>query len=174
MLSIQEEHLPPLLHHVLMEIRNNADCMPKKQLFNLLEAEWGSDWRSHFENFNEQPVAAASIGQVHEAWLKDGRKVAVKIQYPGVAESIESDLKNLMTLIKYTNLLPQRLFLDVLCQEIKTELLAECDYENEAKFFDLFRSLLSAYKGYSIPNIIPSFSTSKILTMDFLHGISMD
>ena len=80
--------------------------MPKAQLYSQLEKELGEDWRSKFLEFEEVPVAAASIGQVHRGKTLDGCTVAIKVQYPGVADSIESDLKNLKRLVTYMNILP--------------------------------------------------------------------
>lgn len=73
--------------------------MPAKQLHHVLETELGSDWRSNFTEFHDVPIAAASIGQVHHAVLPSGQHVAVKVQYPGVADSIDSDLDNLERLV---------------------------------------------------------------------------
>lgn len=72
-----------------------------------MRGELGDDWRSKFATFEDQPFAAASIGEVHRATLHDGRSVAVKIQYPGVAKSIESDINNLMSILKFWNVLPE-------------------------------------------------------------------
>lgn len=90
----------------LERVRQGADMMPKGQLYAQLERELGADWREKLQSFDEVPIAAASIGQVHRAVLKDGRVVAMKIQYPGVADSIESDLYNLKTLVNFLNVLP--------------------------------------------------------------------
>ena len=85
--------------------------MPRAQLHAQLAAELGEDWRSKLREFDETPVAAASIGQVHRAVTLDGRAVAIKVQYPGVADSIESDLDNLKALVTYLNVLPPGAYL---------------------------------------------------------------
>ena len=72
-----------------------------------MKKELGDDWRSKVQSFEDKPFAAASIGQVHLATLEDGRSVAMKIQYPGVAEGIESDINNLMSTLSVTNILPE-------------------------------------------------------------------
>jgi len=101
---------PPLLLLLLLQalerVRQGADTMPKRQLYSQLVNELGEDWRDKFTNFDESPIAAASIGQVHKAVLPDGRVVVLKIQYPGVAQSIDSDLSNLKTLVSMLNVLP--------------------------------------------------------------------
>jgi aarF domain-containing kinase len=80
--------------------------MPRAQLYAQLSRELGEDWRARLADFDDVPIAAASIGQVHRARLHDGREVAMKVQYPGVADSIESDLQNLKTLVSFLNILP--------------------------------------------------------------------
>jgi aarF domain-containing kinase len=108
MLSIQDESLvPPQLQAVLDRVRDGADVMPRKQLERALVSELGADWESRLAHFEWTPLAAASIGQVHAARLKDGREVVMKVQYPGVAESIHSDVNNLKRLIRFVNVLPR-------------------------------------------------------------------
>lgn len=101
MLSLQDEGmLPPTLQKALDRVRQNADYMPKRQLESQLTNQLGENWREKFSEFSDIPIAAASIGQVHRAKLLDGTDVVLKIQYPGVAESIESDLNNLKRLVR--------------------------------------------------------------------------
>jgi aarF domain-containing kinase len=93
MLSIQDDSLlPPQFKAALDRVRAGADVMPRRQLDKVLAAELGRDWRSRVADFDDAPLAAASIGQVHAATLHDGRRVVMKIQYPGVAKSIEADV----------------------------------------------------------------------------------
>lgn len=90
MLSIQDESLVPAPILAALDIvRQGADVMPRKQLNDVLDAELSLDWSSKLRSFDYEPLAAASIGQVHRAVMKSGLKVAMKIQYPGVADSIE-------------------------------------------------------------------------------------
>jgi aarF domain-containing kinase len=130
MLSLQEDGLPPSLAKALERVKQAADYMPKKQLEQQLRKHLGDDWRSKFSEFNIVPIAAASVGQVHEAKLLDGTAVAVKIQYPGVAESIESDLQNLKALVSMTSLLPPGLFLDNIIKVASSELALECKFSS--------------------------------------------
>lgn len=107
MLSLQDEGLlPEPLAKALERVRQGADMMPRHQLYAQLSRELGEDWQERLREFEDTPVAAASIGQVHRAVTLDGRTVAIKVQYPGVANSIESDLNNLKTLVTYMNVLP--------------------------------------------------------------------
>ena len=91
------------------KVRDGADAMPRAQLEQTLAAELGDGWRDQLVHFEEAPVAAASIGQVHRGTLADGRQVAMKVQYPGVAESIRSDLWSMKQLMTYTGLVPRGL-----------------------------------------------------------------
>lgn len=119
MLSLQDEHMiSPEFQKILERVRQSANIMPIKQLNKVMEKELGSDWRSKFKEFEEQPMAAASIGQVHRAVLLDGREVAVKVQYPGVEKSIDSDIANLRRLITTFSFLPRGAYLDSSMEQV--------------------------------------------------------
>lgn len=140
MLSLQDETaLPPSLSKALERVKQAADYMPKRQLEAQLESQLGADWRSKVLEFDPIPIAAASIGQVHRAKLLDGTEVAMKIQYPGVAESIDSDLMNLKRLVQMTNLLPPGLFVDKIIEVAKVELKAECKTPTNKYVLFLFK-----------------------------------
>ncbi len=128
MLSMQDDSLlPPSLSKALDRVKQAADYMPKKQLFSQIESQLGASWREKFLEFDEIPIAAASIGQVHRAVLLDGTVVAMKIQYPGVANSIDSDLANLKRLITMTSLLPKGLYVEQIIKVASKELSLECE-----------------------------------------------
>ncbi|KAE8915018.1 Protein ABC transporter 1 [Phytophthora fragariae] len=178
MLSIQDEALiPSKLAVALDRVRENAHVMPKDQLHQQLETELGEDWRSKFQEFDDVPIAAASIGQVHRATLLNGERVAIKIQYPGVAESIGSDLSNLKRLVTYTNILPRGLYIDEIIRVGKEELTAECDYVNEAENQERFRELIEQSgmgEKYVVPRVYRELSTSRILTTQLISGVAVD
>lgn len=148
--------------------------MTKSQLNKILKTELGSNWRERFLEFNEEPFAAASIGQVHEAKLLNGQKVAVKVQYPGVANSIESDLVNLKRIFNYFNVFPKGLYIDELIQNIGNELKSECDYLEEAHKQKLFKSFFKDDPFIYIPEVISDFTTKNILVSEFIEGINVD
>ncbi|EOD27219.1 ubiquinone biosynthesis protein coq-8 [Emiliania huxleyi CCMP1516] len=132
MLSFNDaDVLPPAVRTLMERVRNGADWMPAWQLEESLRRELGDRWREHVEAFDEEPVAAASIGQVHRATLVDGRRVAIKVQYPGVSDSIVSDLWSMRQLVTYTGVVPPGLYLDRVLEVAREELLEECDYERE-------------------------------------------
>ncbi|XP_020398160.1 protein ABC transporter 1, mitochondrial isoform X2 [Zea mays] len=175
MLSIQDESLvPPPVLAALDIVRQGADVMPRKQLNSVLDAELGPDWSSRLRSFDYEPLAAASIGQVHRAVLKDGSDVVMKIQYPGVADSIESDIENVRLLLTYTNLIPKGLFLDRAMKVAKQELARECDYVLEASNQKRYKELLCDSDGYNVPKVIDQLSSRKVLTSEFVPGIPID
>ena len=102
---MQEEHIiPKPIREAMVRAQESADIMPQNQLNQVMESQLGKTWRDKFASFDDKPIAAASIGQVHRAKTLDGLDVAVKVQYPGVAESVDSDLQNLKRLLGYTNI----------------------------------------------------------------------
>ncbi|KAL4596376.1 hypothetical protein ACB092_12G160000 [Castanea dentata] len=175
MLSIQDESLVPAPILAALDIvRQGADVMPRSQLNQVLDAELGPDWSSKLISFDYEPIAAASIGQVHGAVTKDGMQVAMKIQYPGVANSIDSDIENVRLLLDYTNLIPKGLYLDSAMKVAKEELSRECDYELEAANQKRFRNLLSGTEGFYVPLVVDSLSSKKVLTTELVSGIPID
>ncbi|KAJ0265134.1 Protein ABC transporter 1 [Hirschfeldia incana] len=175
MLSIQDESLVPApILNALELVRQGADVMPRSQLNPVLDAELGPNWQSKLASFDYEPLAAASIGQVHRAVTKDGLEVAMKIQYPGVANSIESDIENVRRLLNYTNLIPKGLFLDRAVKVAKEELARECDYEIEAVSQKHFRDLLSDTPGFYVPRVVDELSSKKVLTTELISGVPID
>lgn len=174
-LSIQEDTLiPKVIKDALERAQRAADIMPSSQLDHMLATELGENWREKFKEFENKPIAAASIGQVHRAVTKDGIDVAVKVQYPGVAKSIDSDLNNLKRIFQYTNLLPKTMFVDELIKNTRAELKEECDYTKEAAKQMRFKSLAAPYKDLYVPSVIPELSTKHILTSEWVNGLSIE
>ncbi|KAI7873029.1 ABC1 family-domain-containing protein [Spinellus fusiger] len=163
--------MPSQLEQVLLRVHDSANYMPKAQMEKVLTQELGQDWRSYFAEFDPIPIAAASIGQVHAATLAStGQHVVIKIQYPGVAESIDSDLSNLKALITFSNLLPPGLYLDNTIKVTKQELAWECDYHREADNALRFHDLLKDDARYKVPVVIKDLSTERILVSERLKG----
>eukprot|EP01023_Acetabularia_acetabulum_P033069 TRINITY_DN30926_c0_g1_i2.p1 TRINITY_DN30926_c0_g1~~TRINITY_DN30926_c0_g1_i2.p1 ORF type:complete len:445 (-),score=98.42 TRINITY_DN30926_c0_g1_i2:2380-3714(-) len=179
LLSLQDENvMPPPIQKALERVRQGADVMPRKQLESVLVQDLGEEWESKYQHFDFKPIAAASIGQVHKAVLHDGRTVAVKVQYPGVAQSIESDVDNLMRLIRVANILPKGLYVHNAVKVAKRELGIECDYEYEMKCQKRFKQLIygdeCTRKNFHVPEVEPSLCTKRILTSEFVPGVSID
>ncbi len=166
--------LPPELTNILARLRNQAYRMPPQQLDGLLKTEWGADWRRRFAHFEATPIAAASIGQVHRATLPDGSKIAVKVQYPGVRESIDADVDNVATLLRISSLLPAELNLQPLLDEAKRQLAEEADYIREGAQMQRFADLLAGDDRYVVPELNEAFTTSRVLTMSFVDGKAIE
>jgi aarF domain-containing kinase len=176
MISFQDSKmLPAPIQEVLQRVQDRADYMPASQRNKVLASNLGPDWRELFDTFDEKPLAAASIGQVHRATLKStGARVAVKVQYPGVADSIDSDLNNLAILLTASRLLPKGLFLDKTIANARTELAWECDYIREAECGRRFQELLADETDvFVVPKIYPEASGKEVLTMEFMDGVGV-
>ncbi|XP_023134567.1 atypical kinase COQ8A, mitochondrial-like [Amphiprion ocellaris] len=175
MLSIQDDaFINPQLAKIFDRVRQSADFMPIKQMTKALNSDLGPNWRDKLESFEERPFAAASIGQVHLARMKDGREVAMKIQYPGVAQSINSDVNNLMTVLNMSNALPEGLFPEHLIDVMRKELALECDYIREAQCAKKFRELLKDHPFFYVPEVIEELSSSHVLTTELVPGFPLD
>jgi len=111
---------------------------------------------------------------VHFATLLDGTEVAVKVQYPGVAKSIDSDIRNLMSLISVMAFLPEGLFIDNIAKHMKIELAQECDYEREAKCGATMGKILSQYSEYHVPTVYQNLCSSQVLTTKYITGLTID
>ena len=167
--------LPEPLNSVLQRVQDSADFMPPSQRNKVLEENLGAEWRKLFSSFDEKPMAAASIGQVHKATLTStGAPVAVKIQYPGVASSIDSDLSNLSILLNASKLLPKGLYLDKTIANARTELAWECDYVREAEMGRRYRDLLKDEPStFIVPAIMKEASGPQVLTAEFCDGVGV-
>ncbi|XP_064408797.1 atypical kinase COQ8B, mitochondrial [Latimeria chalumnae] len=175
MISIQDNtFINPQLQKIFGRVRQSADFMPTWQMTKVLVQELGPDWREKLVSFEDRPFAAASIGQVHLGMLKDGREVAMKIQYPGIAESIKSDVDNLLSLLKMSIALPEGLFPDNSIEVLQRELQWECDYIREAECAKRFRALLKGDPFFYVPEVIEDLTTKRVLTMELVSGVPLD
>lgn len=176
LLSFQDDKvLSPEVRTVLKRVQNTANYMPRGQLERVMSKELGRNWRTEvFSSFEDYPIAAASIGQVHRGvLLKDYKEVAIKIQYPGVASSIDSDLNNLLILLTASRFLPEGLFLDKTIEHARIELKWECDYLREAQAMETFRELLKDDPVFVVPEVYHDLSTEHILTMEHMKGVEI-
>jgi len=162
--------LPPQLSEMLTRLREDAHRMPLGQVARVLDDSLGKQWKEAFQRFDFTPIAAASIGQVHRATLKDGREVAIKLQYPGIERSIDSDIRNVGMLLKLSGLLPNGIELAPLLEEARQQLHHEADYEHEADLLRRFHARLEQDQRFTVPGVIDALSSRRVLTMEFLHG----
>ena len=162
--------LPAELTDILARLRADADFMPPKQLKQVLNAAWGEGWLKKFASFDVRPIAAASIGQVHRAKTKDGKDIVLKVQYPGVRKSIDSDVDNVGSLLRISGLLPDGFDLSFLLEEAKKQLHQEADYTREASHLGRFGDHVGADDRFVVPGHFPEFSTDTVLAMSYVPG----
>jgi len=171
LVSLQgEDVLPPEFAQALATLRSQAAPMPPEQVRRALGREYGRGWEKRFARFDWEPVAAASIGQVHRAVAANGRDLALKIQYPGVARSIASDVDNVAVLLRLFNLLPLGLDVGGMAAEAKRQLAQEADYEAEGRFLERYAKLVAGEPGLAVPRVHWDLTTQRIMAMDFMAG----
>lgn len=173
MASLAGDFLPPEMIEKLKVLQNESPPMDFEVVASQIESELGSSVEMLFDTFDEVPFKAASIGQVHRASL-DGQELVVKIQYPGVDESCDSDLRHMRRLFKLTGFAYDKAIIDEMFEELKRMLHEELDYTNEAQNVRLFQEQHKDDDFVVIPKIIGERSSGRILTMTFEDGIPLD
>jgi len=168
------DFLPAELSQILATLRDQASFMPTRQLDKVLKEQWGNDWRRQFKWFNPRPIAAASIGQVHKAMTREGQELAIKVQYPGVAKSIDSDVDNVMTLLRVAGFAPPELEIDRLLSAAKKQLHEEADYHREGEQMELYRKRLEGEQGFVVPRLHQELTREHILAMSYEEGSSIE
>ncbi|WP_103762282.1 ABC1 kinase family protein [Roseovarius confluentis] len=166
--------LPPELAKILARLRADAQFMPPSQLKKVLAANWGRDFLRHFKRFDVHPIAAASIGQVHRAQTRDGRDLAIKVQYPGIRDSIDSDMRNLGLILRRSGMMPASFDTDRLLADAAAQLHEETDYAREAVAINRFRTHLADDPDFVLPAVHDDLSTRDILAMSYVDGQSID
>ena len=162
--------LSPDLAAVFAQLRSSGYSMTPSQLKKILNQNWGDGWLRHFKHFEVRPFAAASIGQVHKATLKSGEIVAIKVQFPGVRQSIDNDLSSLKFIMKTSGMLPAKFPLDYYITQCGDLLKRETDYELEAINITRFSEFLRSNDKLNVPKVYNQLSTQETLTMSFFEG----
>ena len=170
-LSLQADDLiPEEFRNALAMLRSQGYSMPDTQLRRVLGREYGKGWQERFEHFDFEPVAAASIGQLHRARKHGGRELALKIQYPGVARSVDSDVDNLAVLLRRLDFLPTKFDVPALAAEAKRQLKLETDYEAEARHLERYRRFVADMPDVVVPRVDRTLTTRHVLAMDWIEG----
>ena len=164
------EFLPRELADILARLRSDARYMPPEQLQKVMTEAYGEGWESLFYGFDVKPLAAASIGQVHKTLSPDGRDIVLKVQYPGVAASIDSDVDNIATLLRMSGLLPGELDIKPLLDDAKRQLKDEADYHKEAEFLQAFGDMLRDDERFLVPEVLPELTRTTVLAMTYVSG----
>jgi predicted unusual protein kinase regulating ubiquinone biosynthesis (AarF/ABC1/UbiB family) len=172
---VDSEFLPPeyrdLYQEQLAKLRTSAPPMPWKKVVKVLEEEYeGEPLSELFAEIEEEAFAAASIGQVHRAELLDGQRVAVKIQYPGVAEALEADLRNAGTIVRLAKALAPGLDPKAIAEELRERVLEELDYEYEAQNQRTFARAYREHPFIYVPDVYTRLSRRRVLVTEFVEG----
>ena len=162
--------LPRELADILARLRSDARAMPVEQLQQTMTEAYGEDWESLFYDFDFKPLAAASIGQVHKTTSPDGRSIVLKVQYPGVRESIDNDVDNIATVLRLSGLLPKGVDLTPLLSDAKIQLRDEADYHKEADFLSAFGEVLADDERFILPQVLPELTHRSVLAMTYVSG----
>lgn len=173
MLSLHDAILPPDVAAVLRTLQKTTSSLPFEAIEEQLVRELGNPL-DHFARFEEQGFAAASIGQVHRAVYRDGRQVAVKVQYPGIDRIVAADLANLKRVLKSVVSLVTKVDVRPIWQELKARLVEELDYLNEAENLRRMAALWADEPRVVVPRVVPEATTRRVLTMEYVTGLSPD
>jgi predicted unusual protein kinase regulating ubiquinone biosynthesis (AarF/ABC1/UbiB family) len=159
----------------LAKLRDAAPTVTFKDMKKVIESELGEPVKDVFDRFDEEPIAAASIGQVYRARLRDdGREVAVKVQYPGVAAAVRADMQNLGMILRLAKRIAPGMDPQAMGKEIRDRIEEELDYELEAQNQ---RTLARIFRGHPfivVPDVVTSLSREKVMVAEFVHGIGFE
>ena len=178
MLSMRDDMFPAEALSILSVVQSSVPPMEYALIRDQIKSELGKYPEQVFKNFAHDAFAAASLGQVHKATLKNGKYVVVKVQYPGVDETVEQDLKNLKALLQVfttmtRDVLRQKFDASEVYLEMEERLREELDYVNEANNLALFQRLFTADDEVIIPQVYPDFSSRRVLTMQHVEGYKL-
>jgi predicted unusual protein kinase regulating ubiquinone biosynthesis (AarF/ABC1/UbiB family) len=159
----------------LAKLRTDAPSMPWEKVEKVLEEEYDGEPLSElFAEFEPEAFAAASIGQVHRAELLDGRAVAVKIQYPGIAEALDADLRNAGTIVRLARALAPGLDAKAIAKELRERVMEELDYEYEAQNQRTFSRAYRDHPFIYVPEVITRLSRRRVLVTELVEGLGFE
>ena len=173
-LSSDPDLIPPEFIDKLSELQRDAPPMTYRTVTNIIEEAFGLPLSEVFETFDPDPAGSASIGQVHRARLRTGEEVAVKVQYPGICETLESDLQNLTSLLTLARVVADRERIEAYSHEARVALEQEMDYVGEAKRLAHFRDIFDHVPGVTCPRPFEEWTRPNVLTMSFVRGKKLD
>jgi predicted unusual protein kinase regulating ubiquinone biosynthesis (AarF/ABC1/UbiB family) len=170
LLATIPDALPPEYARELAQLQSNAPAMGWAFVRRRMATELGPDWQAKFARFDKEAAFAASLGQVHHAVLPDGRDVALKLQYPDMASALEADLNQLKLVFAVGQRFDPAIRTDEIHAEITNRLREELDYRREARHVGLYRHMLREESNVHVPEVVPDYSTDRLLTMTWLSG----
>src|SRR5947207_11646524 len=170
---VAEEHREEFQSE-LAKLRDAAPTVSFKQMRRVIEDDLEEEIEEVFEDFEEEPIAAASIGQVYRARLRGGREVAVKVQYPGVGAAVRADMQNLEMIMRLLRRMAPGLDVKAIAEEVRERIGEELDYALEASNQ---RSLARMYAGHPfiyVPDVVSSLSRERVLVSEFVEGVGFE
>jgi predicted unusual protein kinase regulating ubiquinone biosynthesis (AarF/ABC1/UbiB family) len=170
MASYVDEGLAPDVRRTLGRLQDSVPPMSPELAAGVIEEEFGRPPEQVFDRWDPEPIAAASIGQVHRAITHDGRAVAVKVQYPGIAETIAADLRNVALLRRMLRITAPGQDVDALLNELRERVVEELDYRREAGNQQRFAEYYDGHPTIHVPKIVPELSTRRVVTSDLATG----
>jgi predicted unusual protein kinase regulating ubiquinone biosynthesis (AarF/ABC1/UbiB family) len=170
LLATVPDALPPEYANELIKLQSQAPPMGWAFVKRRMSAELGADWQTKFAEFEHDPAAAASLGQVHKARAHDGTALACKLQYPDMQSAVEADLSQLQLLFSIRKRFDPAIDTSEIAVEIAARLREELDYVREARHIALYRAMLADAEAIRVPDVWPELSTGRLLTMDWLEG----
>lgn len=161
--------------HELAKLRDAAPTVSFKQMRRVIEDDLGEPIRKVFASFDEEPIAAASIGQVYRATLReDGREVAVKVQYPGVAAAVRADLQNLDMIMRLLKRMTPQLDVKALATEVRERIVEELDYELEAQNQRALGRIFRGHPFIVVPEVMSELSRERVLVSELMEGVGFE
>jgi predicted unusual protein kinase regulating ubiquinone biosynthesis (AarF/ABC1/UbiB family) len=154
----------------LTMLQNSAPPMDPAASRQVIEEEFGAPVEEVFESFQDEPVAAASIGQVHRGTLRTGEDVAIKVQYPGVDDAVRADLKNVSALTKISVAIAPNIDPREVANEVRDRVLEELDYRREATNQERFAELFAGHPFIVVPKVYPKYCRTRVITQEFIEG----
>jgi predicted unusual protein kinase regulating ubiquinone biosynthesis (AarF/ABC1/UbiB family) len=158
----------------LAALRDAAPTVTFKQMGRVIEEELDEPLKNVFAEFDEEPIAAASIGQVYRARLHDGRQVAVKVQYPGVAAAVRADMQNLGLILRLAKRIAPGMDPKAIGQEIRDRIEEELDYELEAQNQRALARIFREHPFIVVPEVVGSLSRERVMVSEFVHGTGFE
>jgi predicted unusual protein kinase regulating ubiquinone biosynthesis (AarF/ABC1/UbiB family) len=176
--SFVDLDLPPEVqaqyHDVLAQLRDAAPAVDPGQIAGVVAEEFGAPPEEVFARWDPEPIASASIGQVHRAQLPDGTEVVTKVQYPGVAEAIQADLANVEAFAPLAKVFSPNLQVRPLMEEMRVRLVDELDYQREAQYQQAFHERYAGHPFIRVPAVHPDWCRPRVLTSTYVEGRSFD
>ena len=173
LLATIPDAVPPEYASELMKLQSQAPPMGWAFVKRRMSAELGADWQSKFGSFEHHPAAAASLGQVHRATAISGAPLACKLQYPDMQSAVEADLTQLQLLLSLRKRFDPAIDTSEIAVEISARLREELDYAREAKHVALYQGMLKDRPAVRVPNVWPTLSTGRLLTLDWMEGTKL-